>query len=191
MVSRSAPEILSPTGVRIPVLIMSIRPFMGIVQALDRPGSRSASFISSMSWSCEMWSGVTRRNTVLSHSGAHDEYQVSRLRHSDLGLRVTTVSIMDSGAGSVEVSARPIFPSTRSTSGKEPMMRSVICNRLLASVMEIPGMVVGIYMSDPSSRGGMNSEPRSRKTGTVARMSTSAPAITHHFRRNAQAATGA
>ena len=29
-----------------------------------------------------------------------------------------TVSIMESGAGSVEVSARPALPSTRSTSGK-------------------------------------------------------------------------
>jgi hypothetical protein len=115
----SAPEILSPTGVRIPVAIMSMRPLMGMVQALDRPGSRRPSFISSTSWSWEMWSGVIRRNSTLSHSGAHDEYQVSRVRHSDLGLRVTTVSIIDSGAGSVEVSARPILPSTRSTSGKE------------------------------------------------------------------------
>jgi hypothetical protein len=71
------------------------------------------------------------------------------------------------------------------------MMRSVICSRWLASVIEIPGMVVGMYISDPSSRGGMNSEPRPRKTGTVAMMSTTAPAMTHHLRRSAKAATGA
>ncbi len=126
----------------------------------------------------------------MSQPGAHDEYQVSRVRHSDLGFSVTTVSIMDSGAGSVEVSARPILPSTRSTSGNEAMIRSVICSSRPASVIEIPGMVVGMYISDPSSRGGMNSFPRSRKTGTVATISATAPASTHHLRRSAQAATG-
>ena len=59
-----------------------------------------------------MWSGVMCRKTALAHSGAQEEYQVSVLRHSDLGLRIITVSSMDSGAGSVEVSARPALPST-------------------------------------------------------------------------------
>jgi hypothetical protein len=63
------------------------------------------------------------------NSGAQGEYQVSTLRHCDFGLSVITVSSIESGAGSVEVSARPAFPSTRSTSGNCLMMRSVICSR--------------------------------------------------------------
>ncbi len=53
------------------------------------------------------------------------------LRHSDLGLRMTTVSSMESGAGSVEVSARPALPSTCSTSGNCLMIRSVTWSNLL------------------------------------------------------------
>ena len=112
MVSRSAPVILSPTGVRRPVLSMSIRPLMGMVQALERPGRLSASFISPINCCWEMWSGVMCRKMPLAHSGAQEEYQVSVLRHSDLGLRMITVSSMDSGAGSVDVSALPALPST-------------------------------------------------------------------------------
>ena len=37
-ISRSPPEIFSPTGVRIPVVSMSMRPLIGIVQAFDTPG---------------------------------------------------------------------------------------------------------------------------------------------------------
>jgi len=84
------------------------------------------------------------RNTAFSHSGAQEEYQVSALRHSDLGLRITTVSSMDKGAGSVEVSARPALPSTYFTSGNCLMIRSVTWSNLSASVMEIPGIVVGM-----------------------------------------------
>ncbi len=80
----------------------------------------------------------------MTQSGAQEEYQVSALRHSDLGFRVMTVSSMESGAGSVEVSARPALPSTRSTSGKRRMMRSVTWSSFWASVMEMPGMVVGM-----------------------------------------------
>ena len=108
------------------------------------------------------------------HSGDHDEYQVSTLRHSDFGFRMMTVSSIESGAGSVEVSARPAFPSTRSTSGNCFMMRSVTCNNRCASPMEMPGIVDGMYKTEPSSSGGINSEPRRKKTGTVATISNSA-----------------
>ncbi len=127
-----------------PVVSMSIRPLMGMVQALVSPGSFSASSSSSTSCSVEMWSGVARRSKPLSHSGAHEEYQVSTRRHSDLGFRVMTVSSIESGAGSVEVSARPALPSTRSTSGNRLMMRSVTWSRRSASAMEMPGIVVGM-----------------------------------------------
>ena len=85
-----------------------------------------------------------RRNTGFSHSGAQAEYQVRRGRHSDLGFSVITVSSMESGAGSVDVSARPALPSTRSTSGNCLMMRSVTCSSRCASPMEMPGMVEGM-----------------------------------------------
>ena len=52
--AKSAPEIFSPTGVRMPVVSMSIRPLIGIVQAFETPGYVSAAFISSISCSSEM-----------------------------------------------------------------------------------------------------------------------------------------
>ena len=114
---------------------MSIRPLTGMVHALLRPGIFNARFISAMSSSREMWSGVIRRNSGFIHSGAHDEYQVAFLRHSLSGFNVITVSSIDSGAGSVAVSALPAFPSTRSTSGKRliadllPVITPVPSNR--------------------------------------------------------------
>ena len=54
MVAKSAPETLRPTGVRIPVVPMSMRPLIGIVQAFETPGYCSAAFISPTSAACEM-----------------------------------------------------------------------------------------------------------------------------------------
>ena len=49
------------------------------------------------------------------------------------------VSIIDSGAGSVDVVARPAFPNTRSTSGK--VRSSLLCSwsAAWASATDIPG----------------------------------------------------
>jgi len=173
-----------------PVVSMSMRPFTGMVQALETPGRLSASFIRATSSSRERVSGVMTRSAPFIQSGAQDEYQVSFFRHSDLGFRVITVSSMESGAGSVEVSALPALPNTRFTSGKPFRMRSVTCRSFCASVMEMPGMVVGIYISEPSSRGGMNSDPSFRKTGTVTSTRTRAVPSTTAFRRSAQVAAG-
>ena len=87
-------------------------PAFSVFQALATPGSCSASFIWSTSCSVEIWSGVMRRKTRAAQPGAQSEYQVSTFRHCSGGFSTTTVSIMDSGAGSVEVSARPAFPRT-------------------------------------------------------------------------------
>ena len=57
---------------------------------------------------------------------------------------MTVVSIIESGAGSVAVSARPDLPNTDWTSGKERRMRSSTRSRRCASVVEIPGIVVGM-----------------------------------------------
>ena len=69
---------------------------------------------------------------------------MSTLRHSDSGFRVMTVSSMESGAGSVRVSARPALPRTRSTSGNCRMIRSLTWSSFWASLIEIPGIVDGM-----------------------------------------------
>src|SRR5664279_3967546 len=138
-----------------------------------------------------MWSGVNLRNMAFDHFGAQEEYQVSTLRHSVSGLSTMTVSIIENGAGSVDVSARPALPKTVDTSGNCLMMRSCTCINCCAWVTPMPGSVEGMYINEPSSRGGMNSEPSSSKTGTVRTTSATAPAITNHFHRNASSHTGA
>ena len=106
---------------------------------------RSARSISAISSSQVMRSGQMRRSTRgFSHSGAHDEYQRGFGRHSESGLSCTTVSIIENGAGSVEVSARPALPWTLTTSGNCFRMRSCVCSRREASVTVMPGSVVGM-----------------------------------------------
>ena len=85
-----------------------------------------------------------RRKIVRAHPGAHDEYHVGAVRHSDVGFNVTIVSSIESGAGSVGVSARPVLPSTRSTSGTCLMMRSLDRSSFSAFAIEMPGIVEGI-----------------------------------------------
>jgi hypothetical protein len=68
---------------------MSMRVLIGMVQALVKPGI----------WSMASSSRITSSISVPSG-------------HSSGGARRIVVSIMESGAGSVAVSARPIFPST-------------------------------------------------------------------------------
>src|SRR3954462_11892978 len=96
-----------PMGVRTPVESRSMRFLMGIVQALVTPGMRRARSISSISSSMERWSGQKGRTAGFIHSGAQAEYQRALGRHALSGLRTTVVSIIENGAGSVEVSARP------------------------------------------------------------------------------------
>jgi hypothetical protein len=65
-------------------------------------------------------------------------------RHADNGLSMTVVSIMETGAGSVAVSARPSFPTTLSTSGKEERILSWADMTRLISGKEALGNVVGM-----------------------------------------------
>ena len=76
-----------------------------------------------------------------------------------MGFSTMVVSIIESGAGSVEVSARPALPNTRSTSGNLRSCLSIVCRRRWASATEMPGIVVGMYSKEPSFNGGMNSDP--------------------------------
>ena len=134
-----------PIGVRMPVVSMSIRFLIGMVQALVVPGIWSLRSISSTSSSHEIRSGQIRVSTrPLSQPGAQEEYKRGFSLHSDGGFRTTVVSIIEKGAGSVEVSARPAFPSTLSTSGNDLSSWSWTWSSRLASVTEIPGSVVGM-----------------------------------------------
>ena len=65
-------------------------------------------------------------------------------RHSSFGFRLTTVSNISEGAGSVAVSARPALPYTEATSGNDRMILSWVCISSPALVTEMPGSVVGI-----------------------------------------------
>ena len=65
-------------------------------------------------------------------------------RHSAGGFSTTVVSIIENGAGSVDVSARPALPNTETTSGKDLRIRSWVSRRRWASVTEMPGSVVGM-----------------------------------------------
>ena len=96
-----------------------MRFFIGMVQALATPGSRSFLSISSTSSSHVMGRVFPKRRLPIGLSGAgHPERSAGTCRHFDSGLSITVVSPMLKGAGSVEVSALPALPKTHSTSGK-------------------------------------------------------------------------
>ncbi|MCY1236985.1 hypothetical protein D9M72_496650 [compost metagenome] len=79
------------------------------------------------------------------------------------------------------VSARPALPKTVSTSGKDLMMRSWVCISSAALVTDRPGKVVGMYISVPSLRAGMNSLPIWRAGHTVAASAATASRIVSVF----------
>ena len=82
--SRSLPNIFTPTSERMPVVSMSMRLMIGIVQMFDTPGSWTAA-------------AHLRAEALQRHAGTP-----LRLAASD----ARCVSVMFSGAGSVDVSAR-------------------------------------------------------------------------------------
>src|SRR5438105_9069886 len=65
-------------------------------------------------------------------------------RHWDSGLRLTIVSVMFTGAGSVEVSARAIFATTDATSGAVWMAAFCFLVISIAWDREIAGSVTGM-----------------------------------------------
>ena len=143
-VSRSLPKIFTPRSVRTPVESMLIRLMIGCVQPLRTPGI----------WSFESSSAIM-------------SFFVIPFRHWFFGLRSTMDSIMLTGAGSVEVSAFPTFPSTCSTSGTDLMIASCSCTTRLTSVIDADGSVTGMNRRLPSSSGGMNSDPMFMTIGIV------------------------
>src|SRR3981189_2239170 len=110
-----------PTGVRMPVGSMSMRALIGMVQALETPGNCNDLSISAISLSI-----------------------VIPGRHSFSGLRLTTVSNISVGAGSVAVDARPAFPQTDDTSGNDLMILSCVCTSSAAFAPQRPGRGGGL-----------------------------------------------
>jgi hypothetical protein len=65
-------------------------------------------------------------------------------RQRSRGSSSITVSTIESGAGSVAVSARPILPKTRRTSGIAFSSRSMRWSTAPAEVIEIPSGATGM-----------------------------------------------
>ena len=155
MPSSDGPNTLTPIGVRIPVESMSMRALIGIVQAPCRPGVATLVSSSAIKLSC-----------------------VRPGRHCSRGFNCTTVSNIDSGAGSKALSARPALPNTRATSGTLRICASCHCKSRRAVSMGMDGTEIGMYSRSPSYSGGMNSEPRRDNGHHVAPVSRIAPRIT-------------
>ena len=98
-------------------------------------------------------------------------------RHALSGSSMMVVSNIDSGAGSVAVLARPALPNTVFTSGKAARIESCLRSASSAVCTLMPGNVVGMYRREPSSRGGMNSDPM-RWAGSSARITAAMVAPT-------------
>jgi hypothetical protein len=123
---------------------MLMRFSMGYGQALATPGNETA-------WLRPGWkvpSGSVQpyfsSSMVMRRSRGHSE-PIRRVRQRSGSVwSCTTVSIIDKGAGSVAVSARPILPCTVATSGNCLMSRSVCCSSSLLLVTLMAGSVVGM-----------------------------------------------
>ena len=132
-------------GVRRPVLSISMRPLIGMVQPAAKPGKLQGlvhladEFLLRDAVGCDVaedrFDPIGRPRRVPG---------VAPVATRVLGFRMITVSSMESGAGSVDVSALPALPSTYCTSGNCFIILSVTCRSFCASVMEIPGMVEGM-----------------------------------------------
>src|SRR5207245_1272876 len=121
---------------RLAVVVLLVRLRIGWVQRFDTPGSV-----------------VARSNSPISVA------RVIPGRHSASGFRLTIVSVMLTGAGSVEVSARAIFATTAATSGTRWMAAFCVLVIAIAWGSEMAGSVTGMNIRSPSFRGGMNSDP--------------------------------
>jgi hypothetical protein len=132
----------------------------------------------------------TPGRVVAASSSAMSVSRVIPGRHSASGLSRTIVSVMFSGAGSVEVSAREIFATTMSTSGTRWIAAFCVLVIWSACASEIAGSVTGMNMRSPSFSGGMNSFPI-RGTSEMAPAKTRTAPISVRTRwRSAQPRTG-
>jgi len=150
-----------------PVVSILIRLMIGCVQMFDTPGSVVAASSSPISFS-----------------------RVMPGRHSRGGFRFTTVSVMLTGAGSVEVSARAILATTDATSGNFPMASFCLRAISMACPRPIAGSVTGMNIRSPSLSGGMNSVPMRGSNATAPTTTRRATLSVARRCRNARSSTG-
>lgn len=100
------------------------------------------------------------------------------------------LSIMLMGALSVAVYALPALPNTFSTSGTDIMSLSCTCKIRLASLFDTSGRVTGMNNNEPSSKGGINSEPKRRTKGILPNTIRTETAMTVFFQRWQRRKTG-
>ena len=103
------------------------------------------------------------------------------------GRKLTMVSIMSIGAGSVGVSARPALPTTMSTSGNRQRTMSRAFRSSTDSVTDARGTVIGMSMTIPSSSGVMNSRASgcivwSATRATISRLAGASTAVSRRSR---------
>ena len=98
--------------------------------------------------------------------------------HSSLGLRMTYESVISTPIGSVEISARPVLPTTVSTSANDISRCSTSPAISTDSVSDTLGSRMIWTAMSPSSRRGTNSAPSPPKLATATAKSTAAPPTT-------------
>ena len=105
-------------------------------------------------------------------------------RHCESGFRLTMVSVMLTGAGSVEVSAREILATTPATSGTARIAAFCFFVMSIACGNEMAGSVIGMNMRSPSLSGGMNSLPiRGTRARAPTRTRVAMPSVIRRCRR--------
>src|SRR5205085_807563 len=87
--------------------------------------------------------------------------------HSLFGFNRMIVSVILIGELSVAVLALPAFPNTFLTSGMFLMILSCTCKSCFACELDTSGWVTGINKMEPSSSGGINSEPKLSNRGIL------------------------
>ena len=100
---------------------------------------------------------------------SHPTSEASAAARTARGRKLTMVSIMSIGAGSVGVSARPALPTTMSTSGNRHRIMSLAFRSSTDSATDARGTVMGMSMSINSSSGVMNSRDRGSIIGSMTR----------------------
>ena len=100
------------------------------------------------------------------------------------------VSVMFSGAGSVDVSARATLATTYATSGN--VIKAAFCRAaiLVFSSSEMLGSAIGMNIRSPSLSGGMNSLPMPRASTSAPTKSTAAAVMVTSPMRERAPSTG-
>ena len=93
---------------------------------------------------CSSEAGVTPGKVATALISSQISFAVIPSRQTASGLSITYVSIMAAGAGSSADSARPILPSTFSTSGMSRMSVSCVCRISIACEKLAAGKSVGM-----------------------------------------------